>query len=323
MLSRGLALSECDRLRVVFMGTPEFALPALRMLVDEGCDVVGVYTQPDRRSGRGRRLAASPVKRAAEEWGLRVFQPASLRRDEAAREELAGLMPDLIVVAAYGIFLPADTLEVPPLHALNIHPSLLPKYRGASPVAGAILSGDALTGVSVMRLDEGMDSGGIVAQWETLIGGDETAEVLTARLFEMGAELLRELLPQWCAGEIEPTPQDESEATFTQLLRREDGVIDWGRSAEYIVRQVRAYDPWPGSFTHWGSRQVKVLRASVADVGVVDGVCGMVVELRQGVGVVAGEGVVVLGRVQQEGRQAVDVRDFVRGRGDFVGSVLG
>ena len=309
-------------LRVVFMGTPAFAVSALDALADAGHDIVGVYTQPDRRSGRGRRVSAPPVKQAAIERGLPVFQPASLRRDEAARRDLASLEPDLIVVAAYGLFLPAETLAVPPLGALNIHPSLLPKHRGPSPVATAILEGDDTTGVTVMQLDEGMDSGPIVAQMETDIGDEETAEELTSRLFDMGAGLLSDTIPLWQAGEISPKPQRESDATITSLLRREDGAIDWTGSADYIARQVRAYYPWPGTFTHWNGRQLKVHEASAVAVDGT-GEPGTVVEVPEGVAVVAGEDALLLLRVQTEGRQATVITDFVRGYRDFVGSRLG
>ncbi len=309
-------------LRVVFMGTPAFAIPALDTLADAGHDIVGVYTQPDRRSGRGRRITEPPVKQAAIERGLPVFQPASLRRDEVARRDIASLEPDLIVVAAYGLFLPAETLTVPPLGALNIHPSMLPKHRGPSPVATAILEGDTATGVTVMRLDEGMDSGPIVAQMETDIGDEETAEELTSRLFDMGAKLLADTIPLWQAGEIASKPQRESEATITRLLKREDGAIDWAGPADYIARQVRAYHPWPGTFTHWNGKQLKIHEASAVAVDGT-GKPGTVVEVPEGVAVVAGEGALLLLRVQMEGRQATSITDFVRGYREFVGSRLG
>ena len=309
-------------LKVVFMGTPAFAVPALDALSDAGCDIVGVYTQPDRRSGRGRRLTASPVKQAALERGLPVFQPASLRRDADARAHIASLRPDVIVVVAYGLFLPADTLAAPPLGALNIHPSLLPKHRGPSPVATAILQGDATTGVTLMQLDEGMDSGPIIAQRETPIDAHETAETLTARLFDMGAQLLADTLPSWRTGEIAPMTQVESEATITSLLKREDGTIDWTQPAAYIARQVRAYHPWPGSFTHWNGRQLKIHQASAPDMST-DAAPGTVIALTQGVGVATGDGVLLLRRVQIEGRQAADIADFTRGYRDFTGSILG
>ena len=311
-----------EPIRAVFMGTPRFAVPALTALTDIGCDVVGVYTQPDRRSGRGRRRSASPVKQTALERGLSVFQPASLRRDAAARAQLAALEPHLIVVAAYGLFLPSDTLRLPPLGALNIHPSLLPRYRGPSPVAAAILADDAATGVTVIQLDEGMDSGPILAQSETPIGATETADALTDRLFEMGAALLADILPKWRNGDIAPMPQDESGATITRLLSREDGAIDWHMTAAQISRQARAYRPWPGSFTHWRGRLLKVLDCSPLP-SASDSPPGRVVALPDGVGVATGEGVLALRRLQLAGRQAVGAAEFVQGYSDFIGSTLG
>ena len=319
-------------LRIVFMGTPDFAVPTLDALLQADCEIAGVYTQPDRRSGRGRRLTAPPVKQAAIERGLFVFQPASLRRDADARAQLAALQPDVIVVVAYGLFLPADTLAVPGLGTLNLHPSLLPKYRGPSPVASAILNGDATTGVTLMRLDEGMDSGPIIAQRDTQIGAEETTAELTPRLFEIGAQLLAECLPQWRDGAIDAIPQRESDATITRLLTREDGAIDWAHSADYIARQVRAYHPWPGSFTRWNGRQLKVHQATAIESGALEELGdaaserqapGEVVENRQGIAVVCGDGLLLLRRVQMEGRQATDIDDFVRGYRDFVGSRLG
>ena len=309
-------------LRIIFMGTPAFAVPALDALLDANCDIIGVYTQPDRRSGRGRRLAAPPVKQAAIERGLPVFQPPSLRRDEEARRHIASLTPDLIVVVAYGLFLPSETLGVPPLGALNIHPSLLPRHRGPSPVATAILEGDASTGVTVMQLDEGMDSGPIITQRRTPIGVEEAAEDLTVRLFDMGAELLAETIYPWRDGAIAPAPQSEADATITRLLKREDGAMDWAQSAERIERQIRAYQPWPGSFTHWQGRQLKVHEASALD-GIESELPGTVTQLPQGIAVATGEGALLLRRVQIEGRQATGISDFVRGYRDFVGSLLG
>lgn len=318
----GIKAEPLEPIRAVFMGTPRFAVPALTALADVGCDIVGVYTQPDRRSGRGRRHAASPVKQAALERGLPVFQPASIRRDADARAQLTTLEPHLIVVAAYGLFLPPETLRLPPLGALNIHPSLLPRYRGPSPVAAAILADDVATGVTVIQLDEGMDSGPILAQAETPIGAAETADALTARLFDMGAALLADILPKWSAGDIAPAPQDESRATITRLLSREDGAIDWRMTAVQIARQARAYHPWPGSFTHWRGRLLKVLDCSPMP-SISDSPPGRVVALPDGVGVATGEGVLALRRLQLEGRQAVGASEFVLGYGDFVGSTLG
>jgi len=317
-------LSADRPLRVVFMGTPAVAVPVLSALLDEGHGLVGVYTQPDRQSGRGKRIVSSMVKQYALERGLPVFQPATLRRDEAAREQMASLSPDLIVVAAYGLFLPADTLSLPPLGCLNLHPSLLPRYRGATPVASAILEGDPVTGVTIIRLDQGMDTGPVVAQKETSIGPDETTEGLTSRLFLMGAALLVEVLPDWQHGKIRAQAQDASLATVTERLSKDDGEIDWTCPAVWLARQVRAYHPWPGSFTHWNGKTLKVLaaKAIASDARPTDSQ-GLVKQVPEGVGVATGEGALVLEQVQMEGRRPVSTREFVQGHRNFIGSRLG
>ena len=312
-----------DPLRLVFMGTPDFAVPALDALLDAGHDVVGVFTQPDRRSGRGRRLSAPPVKEFAETRGLTVFQPVSLREDAETRQHISDLAPDAIVVAAYGLFLPEETLAVPRLGCLNIHPSLLPRHRGPSPIATAIMEGDETTGVTIMLLDEGMDTGPTLSQYETPIGADENCDQLTARLFDVGANLLTETLDLWGDGSITPTPQDDASATVTRRLQRSDGQIDWNDTAESIARRVRAFTPWPGTFTTWDGRTFKVTRAeSVA--ATFDVPAGNVVTLScpDGVGVTTGCGTLRLLEVQMEGRRASAIKDFVRGYPDFVGSRL-
>ena len=317
--------SDNDSIRAVFMGTPDFALPALDALAAAGCDIVAVYTQPDRRAGRGKRTTPSPVKQAALERGLPVYQPASLRRDPDPRQQLAALQPHLIVVAAYGLFLPPETLALPPLGALNIHPSLLPLYRGPSPVASAIMAGDNTTGVTIILLDDGMDSGPILAQRETPIGADETAAALTTRLFDMGATLLADTLPAWRARRITPAPQDESRATITRLLSREDGAIDWHMPAAQIARQVRAYHTWPSAFTHWNGKMLKITEArSVNAPGIAPDIApGSAIALPQGVAIATGEGALMPLRLQLEGRRAVSAAEFTRGYPDFIGAILG
>lgn len=310
-------------MRVVFLGTPAFSVPVLAALLDAGYEVAGVFTQPDRPAGRGQRPTAPPAKQFAQERGLAVYQPASLRRDAQARQQLAALAPDVIIVAAYGLLVPPEVLGLPPLGCLNVHPSLLPRYRGASPVAAVILNGDPVTGVTIMKLDEGMDTGPIVAQRETPIGPDETADVLTARLFQMGAGLLLEVLPRWGRGEVEARPQDEARATVTQRLQREDGRIDWGQPADRIARQVRAYHPWPGTFTYWRGRLLKVLPPVRAEPGIV-AAPGQVVALPGGgVGIGAGQGVLAVQQLQMEGRRALGAAEFLLGYPDFPGSVVG
>lgn len=306
------------------MGTPDFAVPVLSALMAAGHEIVGAYTQPDRPVGRGKRVRPSPVKEFATERGLTVFQPASLK-GATVLEELKELAPGVMVVAAYGLFLPPTVLQVPPLDSLNVHPSTLPGYRGPSPVQTAILNGDETTGVTIIKLDEGMDTGPIVAGREIEIGSDETAADLTMRLFEMGARLLVEVLPGWEAGAIEARPQDETAATVTKRLSRADGRIDWSRDAAYIDRQVRAFQPWPGTFTQWNGRLLKVLDASpVDDEGHDEDSTGLVIALEEGrIAVAAGQGILELATVQLEGRSATPIKEFTLGHPTFVGSQVG
>ena len=303
------------------MGTPDFALPVLSALLDADCDIAGVYTRPDKPAGRGKQPSAPPVKQLALERGLPVYQPPSLKAQDVHRQT-AALSPDVIVVAAYGRLIPANILDLPLLGCLNVHPSLLPRYRGPSPAPWAILNGDDITGVSIIKLDEGMDSGPIVASRETRIGPEETAGALTARLFEMGASLLVEILPRWGQGQIEARPQDDSQATFTKLLSRDDGKIDWEQGAEEIARQMRAYYPWPGTFTHWDGRLLKIIGARAAEPAAFHGQrSGMVVSLPDGgLGIAAGDGVLEVLRLQLEGRKAVSAREFLHGHPHFVGA---
>ncbi|MDE2822731.1 MAG: methionyl-tRNA formyltransferase [Chloroflexota bacterium] len=292
----------------------------LSRLIDERHDIAAVYSQPDRPSGRGRKLVPTPTKRFAGERGIEVRQPKSLRSADEC-EALASLSPDVVVVAAYGLFLPPEVLNVPPLGCLNIHPSLLPHYRGPSPVVTAILNGDAETGVTIMKLDEGMDSGAILAQERVSIDEEETAQVLTRRLFDVGADLLVDTLPRWSSSDIHPTPQDESRATFTPLVKKEDGEIDWNTSAARIARMVRAYEPWPGTFTNWNGKLLKILNAT-SMVG--DAPPGQVVGLGDGgMGIGTGDGLLAVSRLQSEGRRPSDAQDFVRGYPNFVGAELG
>ena len=304
-------------MKLVFFGSPDVAVPALTGLAAAGFDVAAVYTQPDRPSGRGRTEQPTPVKRAAAELGLPVRTP-ELWRDRATVAELASWSPDALVVAAYGKILRPDVLAVPRLGVVNIHPSLLPRYRGTSPVQTAILDGERQTGVTVMLLDAGMDTGPILAQSEQeAVRADDTGGSLMERLFEMGARLLVETLPRWAAGEINARPQREEDATVTRLLKRADGMLDWRQAADRLERQVRAFDPWPGTHTTWDGKNLKVLRASL--VAGVKGEPGAVT-IREASPVVASAGGGLrLDRVQLEGRRAVTGHEFVRGYPGFSG----
>ena len=304
------------------MGTPEFVIPVLEVLFKEGHQLAGVYCQPDKPSGRGRREEAPPVKEFALAHALPVFQPSSLRRSEA-QDELASLAPEVIVVAAYGKILPPAVLQLPSLGCLNLHPSLLPRYRGASPVISAIIEGERVTGMSLMLLDEGMDTGPILAQREMKIAEEDNAESLTQRLFQLGAELLVELLPLWAQDKIQTRPQDESQATVSGRLSKEDGQMDWQLTAEALSRRVRALHPWPGTYTYWRGKLLKILETSPVEAQA-QGEIGTVVRTPGGeVGVVTGGGLLVISRLQPEGRRAVGIQEFLQGYRDFVGSRLG
>ena len=321
-------------MRLVFMGSPEFSLPTLRGLVDGGYDIVGVYTRPDRPAGRRRTLTPPPVKIAAEQYGLPVFQPPGLRKPEAV-EQLAALKPDVIVVCAYGVILRQPVLDVPPKGVLNVHPSLLPRHRGASPITAAILAGDEETGVTIMLMDPGMDTGPILEQRRAAVSPWDTSGSLGERLSQVSAELLLDVLPRWLAGEIEPLPQDDALATHAPLLQKEDGAIDWSRPAVEIWRQVRAFDPWPGAFTNLGGERLLIREAwplsvpAAAEPGTVSPLSPQETEMlppeirQEALAVHTGEGLLVALRLQQAGRRSLSAAEFLRGQRDLFGRRLG
>jgi len=307
--------------RIVFMGTPEFAVPTLEALIARH-DVVAVVTQPDRRGGRGRRrLVAPPVKEAALAAGLTVLQPPTLR-DAAAVERLRQLAPEVVVVAAFGQILRSNVLAIPPRGSLNVHASLLPKYRGASPIAAAILEGEAETGVTIMLMDKGMDTGPILAQARAPITEEDTTGSLTAKLAALGAELLLETLPRWLEGEIEPQPQEEAGATYCRPVDKSDGCIAWDLPAIQIARMVRAYDPWPGTYTGCGGRMLKIVRARALPGWRDQAEPGTVVEVPEGIAVATGEGALLIEELQPAGKRAMACEAYVCGQRDFVGSRL-
>ncbi len=315
-------------MRIVFMGTPGFAVPTLAMLA-ESYQVVGVFTQPDKPAGRGQRLTASPVKEWAQERGSLISQPRTLR-DAAVQAQLAGLEPNVIVVAAFGLLLPKPVLDLPPHGCINVHAALLPKYRGAAPIPAAILNGEPETGITLMRMDEGLDTGPVIAQASVPIRPDDTTDTLTVRLAELGAQLLAETLPRWVVGQITPQPQDYSRATLAPKLNKSDGRLDWSKPAAELDRRVRAFSPWPGTFTSWNGKLLRIIsvqvtgrtleevRGRVAQV-----TAGLVVRDEDSIGVVTGDGVLRLVEVQLEGKRAMSTLDFVRGQPTLVGSVLG
>jgi methionyl-tRNA formyltransferase len=302
------------------MGTPEFAIPTLEALA-EAHQVVGVVTQPDRTSGRRRQLKESPVKRAALELDLPLFQPQTLRTTEALMR-LADWKPKVIVVAAFGQILLQDVLDLPPHGCLNIHASLLPRWRGAAPVAAAILAGDEITGATIMQMDVGLDTGLILKQREEPIRPDDTRATLRGRLSRLGAELLIVILPAYLAGDLPPRSQPEEGITYAGRLRKEDGLLDWTRPAVELDRQLRAFTPWPGVFTFWRGQRLKVLEAKSLPDWRGGSPPGCVVALTDGVVVATGKGALRLEKVQLAGKRAMAIEVFVCGQQDCVGSHL-
>ena len=307
---------------LVFMGTPDFAVPSLQRLSSLGAAVRLVVTQPDRPSGRGKRLTAPPVKVAAEALGFEVYQPERVRRNEVV-EKIRSCGAECAVVVAYGQLLPRELLDVPPLGAVNVHASLLPAYRGAAPIHRSILSGDAVTGVTIMLLDEGMDTGPILARREMPVEASDTFGTVHDKLAETGAELLVETLVGWKAGRIQARLQGESGVSTAPPIRKEEMHLSWGNSAQQVVNTIRAFDPLPGAFSFYGGKRIKCFRASVlAWKG--DGRPGEVVGSTDGgLVVLAGDGrAVAVGELQMEGLRRLTAGEFLRGRPMAPGSLL-
>jgi methionyl-tRNA formyltransferase len=314
-----------NRPRIAFAGTPEFSVAALDALHAAGHRIVAVYTQPDRPAGRGRTLSASPVKRRALELGLHVEQPATLKSQEA----VAGLRshdPDLLVVVAYGLILPQSILDVPRLGCLNIHASLLPRWRGAAPIQRAILAGDTRTGVTIMKMDAGLDTGPMLLVRSLEIGANENSGSLHDRLAVLGAEAIVTAIDSWAAGSIVPVVQPPDGATYAAKIRKEEAVIDWSRPAGEIARQVRAFNPWPVAETRWQGQQLRIWEAEPWSGGpsaVPGAVPGTVVEAAGGrLAVAAGSGLLEVHRLQLAGRNATTAAEFLNAH-QLLGACLG
>ncbi len=309
-----------QELRTVFMGTPDFALDTLRGLIEAGVQMVGVYTQPDRPKGRGKKLAPPPVKELALQHEIPVFQPQKLR-DPAAVEELKALAPDLIVVVAYGQILPQAVLDIPQYGCINVHASLLPKYRGAAPINKAIIDGETETGVTTMLMDVGLDTGDMLIKRSLSIGPDETAGQLHDRLALLGREAMDETLRQLCAGTLKPLKQDDSETCYAAMMKKEDGLIDWDLSAGQIHNLVRGLDPWPAAYTSLDGNTLKIGQTAVESG---EAEAGTVVRADdEGVCVACGEGVLRLGELQLPGKRKMQAADFLRGHTLPCGTKLG
>ena len=322
-------------LRIIYMGTPQFAVPPLEALIAQaapgkllpgGYEIVTVVTRPDKPAGRGRDVVYSPVKQCALAHGLPVWQLGSFKKPENS-EALAAYAADLYIVAAFGQILPQVVLDQPRYGTLNIHASLLPKYRGPDPIAEAILQDEHETGVTIMLLDAGIDTGPMLLKRSISIAEDETTGSLTAKLAQLGAQALLDVLPLWIEGRIIPEPQDAQQATHTRMLQKEDGAIRWDRPAAVIARQVRAYTPWPSAYTHWRGKLLKILSAhalsGIPDAAVGPGTVSVREEAaHQVLAIVTGAGLLVVKQLQLEGKKAMSAEEFLRGYTDIIGEVL-
>jgi len=312
-------------MNIVFMGTPAFAVPSLEMLIEEGYNVAAVVTQPDRPQGRKKVLTPTPVKEAALRHGIPVLQPQRLRNPEAVAE-LAEYKPDLIVTAAYGQILPKSVLDMPPLGCLNVHGSLLPAYRGGAPIQRSIINGEKVTGITLMYMAEGLDTGDMIARVEVPIEDDDTAGTMFDKLSLAGARLLKEQLPTLVQGKVAAEPQDESKATYAPNLTREDEKIDWTKTSRQIYDQIRGLVPYSGGFTLWNGDVFKVwacAKPEKSDQGKGDAEPGTVLEVGEsGIVVKTGDGVLTLLTVQPSGKKAMDAAQFARGTSLAPGTVL-
>ncbi len=301
--------------RIVFAGTPEFAVPVLRRLIDNGLNLVGVYTQPDRPSGRGRRISRSPVKLLAIEYALPVMQPVTFKEAAVCRE-FRMLRPDIMIVAAYGQILPTSILDVPKYGCLNVHASLLPRWRGAAPVARAIEAGDTTTGITIMLMDAGMDTGAVIAKSEINVDHSDNSVTLMEKLAALGAEVLLRCLPDYLSGELTPVPQDEVHATYAPKLKKSEAPIDWARSAEDIRNKIRALNPWPVAHTKHQGNRIRVLEAEITndtDTGAPE-TCGSVCRVdKRGIAVACGQGMLRLTKLQRDHGKPLPARDFLNG----------
>jgi methionyl-tRNA formyltransferase len=307
-------------MKLIFMGTPEFAVPSLAQLIRDGHEIAAIFTQPDKPAGRGKSLQTPPVKNFALEQGVPVYQPAKIKTNEEVRAAFDRIAPDATIVAAYGKILPEWMLAIPRFGSINVHASLLPKYRGAAPINWAIANGERETGVTIMQMNAGMDTGDIFATRAIEIGSRETAVELSARLSELGAALLSETLPLIERGEIRPTPQNDEEATYAPLLKREDGLIDWRMKASEIQNRVRAFQPWPGAYTFFRGGRLNIWRArAVNDEGhqsdhtVAEPATIIAIDKSGIVVVSAGSTLLYVEELQLEGKRRLTAGEFARG----------
>ncbi len=309
-------------LRIIFAGTPDFAARHLQALIDSEHQIVGVYSQPDRPAGRGKKLKASEVKALALEHDLPVFQPQSLKTDDAL-EELSSLNADIMIVVAYGLILPKAILDAPRLGCLNVHGSILPRWRGAAPIQRAIWAGDQQTGVTIMQMDEGLDTGDMLHISRCPIDSTETSASLYAKLAELGPDALIDTINRLANGDITPEPQNDADANYAKKLSKDEANIDWSMDAEQIERNIRAFNPWPVCFTQMRGNTVKIYQANVVEQS---GAAGTVLASdKNGIVVACGKHALSISELQPQGKKPMAINDFLNGRSDWVtpGTVLG
>jgi methionyl-tRNA formyltransferase len=316
---------QVPKIRLIFMGTPEFSRQIFQGLIEQGYNVVAAYTRPDKPVGRKQEMVTSPVKKLAVERNIPVEQPARFDAEAVAR--LRAYEPDVVVVAAFGRILPESVLSVPGFGCLNVHASLLPRWRGASPVQNALLAGDSETGVTLMLMDAGMDTGPIFTQEAFPIATDDTCDTLLSRMATDGIRLLTSTIPGWIEKRVNPQDQDASSATQCELIEREDGRIFWNDTAENIWNRYRGLHPWPGIFTFWkredGLLRLKLTRISIQRTDpTLKHKFGEVFETGEHVAVQTGLGLVFVEEIQPEGKSAMPIRDYLNGKPDLIGSVL-
>ncbi|GAB1422275.1 methionyl-tRNA formyltransferase [Anaerolineales bacterium] len=309
--------------KIIFMGTPDFAVPVLKALIEQH-EVIGVITQPDRPVGRKQLLNPPPVKTVAMAYGIPIYQPEKLRGKEAIRALRAWQkeQPDFYIVAAFGQILPQEVLDIPVYGSINVHASLLPRWRGAAPIHAAILAGDKETGVTIMRMDAGLDTGPMLSKASVAIEKDDTLATLHDKLATLGAELLIKSLPDIMSGKLLDQIQEEELVTYAPQLTKADGQINWNQTAVEIDRQVRAFTPWPGSYSYWNGKNIKILQGT-ADNSSKSAQVGEVIAWEDRFAIACKEGVYQVDFIQIEGKSKVTARDFLRGYPQFIGEILG
>lgn len=308
-------------MRLVFAGTPDFAVPALEALIKAGHDIAAVYTQPDRPAGRGRALRPSQVKASALAHNLPVYQPETLK-DKNTQDELAELGPEAMIVIAYGLILPKAVLEIPTRGCINIHASLLPRWRGAAPIQRAIQEGDTTTGITIMQMDAGLDTGDMLLKKEITISPIDTGGSLHDRLATLGADAIVETLEKLKRDELKPQKQNEKEASYAAKLSKDEGWLDFGLSADALSRRIRAFDPWPGTRSHWQGKPLSIIAAHAEDRPHKAAPGTVLAANAEGIALATGRGALVITRLKPAGKKAQDVSAFLNGHALDVGTVL-